>query len=188
MTNMTDAPYFIMAGPAYYLLSLEKVDPTASIYSFLYTWNANDTTNVISFIFDTPGSAVRLFSYVKIEKKNKNKGAKFDLHFQSKRSFDSSITYSEEYGSAIMTFQSVENFLKAHATYKNSPSLKLLECALDVDGQKHFDAVMSVTRREVKNGYILIPKVYLAVNNERITELAGKYIYKLYYTENYCVQ
>lgn len=74
-----------------------------------------------------------------------------------------------------MTFQSAENFLKAHATYKNLANLKLLECALDIDGRKHFDAVMSINKQDQKNGYVLIPKLYLAVNNERITELAGKF-------------
>ncbi|XP_077295548.1 apolipoprotein lipid transfer particle [Arctopsyche grandis] len=148
MTNVGNAPYFIMAGPAHYLLSLEKVDPTAKVYSFLYAWNTNDTTNDIRFSFDTPNSL-------------------------TKRSIDSSVTYSKEFGTAVMTFQSADNFLKAHATYKNLANLKLLECALDIDGQKHFDAVMSINKQDQKNGYVLIPKLYLAVNNDRITELAG---------------
>lgn len=58
MTNLRNAPYFLMSGPAKYILSLEKADPSARIYTFQYNWDKNETTNVIGFSFDTPNSNV----------------------------------------------------------------------------------------------------------------------------------
>lgn len=66
MTALVNAPYFLMSGPAKYILSLEKADPSANIYAFEYKWDKNDTSNIISFSFDTPESQVR-FSYLDSE-------------------------------------------------------------------------------------------------------------------------
>lgn len=52
-----------MAGPAKYLLSLEKVDPSAKVYHILYSWMSNKTANILSFSFDTPGSKVRFLFF-----------------------------------------------------------------------------------------------------------------------------
>lgn len=58
MTNLRNAPYFILSGPAKYIVSLEKADPSAKTYAFQYKWDHNETTNVIDFSFDTPNSKV----------------------------------------------------------------------------------------------------------------------------------
>lgn len=59
MTNLRNAPYFLMSGPAKYIVSLEKADPSAKTYAFQYKWERNDTTDVLGFSFDTPNSKVR---------------------------------------------------------------------------------------------------------------------------------
>lgn len=58
LTSVEDPPYFLFAGPSNYLLSLEKVDPSANIYSFQYNMDSNETATVVGFAFDTPGSKV----------------------------------------------------------------------------------------------------------------------------------
>lgn len=58
MTNLSDAPYFIMSGPAKYIVSLEKADPSAKTYALQYKWDRNDTTDVLEFSYDTPDSKV----------------------------------------------------------------------------------------------------------------------------------
>lgn len=47
-----------MSGPAKYIVSLEKADPSAKIYSFLYKSDSNDSTTEVGFSFDTPNSKV----------------------------------------------------------------------------------------------------------------------------------
>lgn len=88
--------------------------------------------------------------------------------------FNASISSFPGSGAAVLAYQSSNNYLKAQVTYKNQPDHKFMECLLDIDGQKHFDAVLSLSKQEQKNGFILVPRLYVAVNNERITELAGK--------------
>lgn len=97
--------------------------------------------------------------------------------------FNSSISSFIDSGIAEMSFQSADHFLKAHAKYKNFVDNKLLECVLDIDGQKHFDTVFSIIRQNQKNGYIYVPRVHIAVNNERIMELSG--IISFYYYTNF---
>lgn len=58
MTNLRDAPYFLLSGPSKYILSLEKADPSAKTYAMQYTWDKNDTNNMFTFSFDTPNSKV----------------------------------------------------------------------------------------------------------------------------------
>lgn len=48
-----------MSGPAKYILSLEKADPSAKTYAIQYKWDTNETTSVVDFSFNTPNSKVR---------------------------------------------------------------------------------------------------------------------------------
>lgn len=64
MTNLHNAPYFLMSGPAKYILSLEKADPSAKTYAFEYKWDKNETNNNILFSFDTPNSKVCIIKSV----------------------------------------------------------------------------------------------------------------------------
>ncbi|CAH2058175.1 unnamed protein product, partial [Iphiclides podalirius] len=148
MTNINNAPYFIMSGPAKYILSLEKADPSAKTYTFQYKWDRNSTTDVIGFSFDTPNS-------------------------KEKRMIDASLVTSNTSTSASLTLQSARSTLRARALYRNQPHDKSLEAALDVDGRKQFDTVMSLKRHEIKHGHVWLPHAYWVVNNETIAELSG---------------
>ncbi|XP_013138334.1 PREDICTED: uncharacterized protein LOC106103192 [Papilio polytes] len=148
MTNLHNAPYFLMSGPAKYILSLEKADPSAKTYAFQYKWQKNDTTNVIGFSFDTPDS-------------------------KEKRMIDASMVISNTSTSASLSLQSARSTLAAHALCRNLPHDKSLQARLDVDGRKQFDTTMSVTRHDIKHGHVWIPHAYWVVNNETIAELSG---------------
>ncbi|CAH0598289.1 unnamed protein product [Chrysodeixis includens] len=148
MTNLHNAPYFLMSGPAKYILSLEKADPTANTYAFQYKWDKNETNNVISFSFDTPDS-------------------------KEKRMINALLSLSNTSSSALLTLQSEKSTLKAKAMYRNMPYDKSLSASLDVDGRKQFDTVMSLKRHDIKYGYVWIPHAYWVVDNERIAEMSG---------------
>lgn len=148
MTNLRDAPYFLMSGPAKYILSLEKADPTANTYAFQYKWDKNDTTNVVSFSFDTPDS-------------------------KEKRMINAVLAISNTTSSASLALQSEKSTLIAKAMYRNMPYDKSLSASLDVDGRKQFDTVMSLKRHDIKYGYVWIPHAYWVVDNERVAELSG---------------
>ncbi|KAH9633240.1 hypothetical protein HF086_017932, partial [Spodoptera exigua] len=148
MTNLRNAPYFLMSGPAKYILSLEKADPTAKTYAIEYRWDKNATGNVVSFSFDTPDS-------------------------KEKRMINAVLSISNTSSTALLTLQSEKSTLKAKAMYKNKPYDKSLSASLDVDGRKQFDTVMSVKRHDIKYGFVWIPHAYWVVDNERVAELSG---------------
>ncbi|VVC87834.1 unnamed protein product [Leptidea sinapis] len=148
MTNLRNAPYFIMSGPAKYIVSLEKADRSAHTYALLYTWTKNETTNVLGFSYDTPNS-------------------------KEKRMFNALLTMSNTSSTAAVTFQSSESTIKANALYRNQPYDKSVAASLDVDGRKQFDTVMSFKRHDIKYGYVWLPHAYWVLNDERIAELSG---------------
>ncbi|XP_028030625.1 uncharacterized protein LOC114243361 [Bombyx mandarina] len=148
MTNLRDAPYFLMSGPAKYIMSLEKADPSAKTYALEYKWDRNSTNDVISFSFDTPDS-------------------------QEKRMINAALSLSNTSSTAVLSFQSAKSTLKAQALYRNQQYDKSLEASLDVDGRKQFDTKMSVKRYNIKNGYVWIPNAYWVVDNDRVAELSG---------------
>ncbi|XP_072946200.1 uncharacterized protein Apoltp [Epargyreus clarus] len=148
MTNLRDAPYFIMSGPSKYVLSLEKADPTANVYAFQYKWDRNETTDVLGFSFDTPNS-------------------------KEKRMFDAAVSISNTSSTAAITFQSAQSTLKAKAMYRNMKYDKTLKASLDVDGKKQFDTLMSLKRHDIKYGYVWIPLAYWVVNDQKVAELSG---------------
>ncbi|CAH1641791.1 unnamed protein product [Spodoptera littoralis] len=148
MTNLRNAPYFLMSGPAKYILSLEKADPTAKTYAIQYRWDKNATGNVVSFSFDTPDS-------------------------KEKRMINAVLSISNTSSTALLTLQSEKSTLKAKAMYRNKPYDKSLSASLDVDGRKQFDTVMSVKRHDIKYGFVWIPHAYWVVDNERVAELSG---------------
>ncbi|CAK1547731.1 unnamed protein product [Leptosia nina] len=148
MTNLRNAPYFIMSGPAKYIVSLEKADPSAKTYALQYKWDRNDTTDVLEFSYDTPNS-------------------------KEKRMFNAILSISNTSSTAAVTFQSSESIMKAKALYRNQPYDKSVEASLDVDGRKQFDTVMSVKRHDIKYGFVWIPHAYWVVNDQRVAELSG---------------
>lgn len=48
-----------------------------------------------------------------------------------------------------------------------------MDVGLDVNGTKHLDASIGYTRKKSNHGHIYSPRLYLAINGERITELSG---------------
>jgi hypothetical protein len=58
--------------------------------------------------------------------------------------------------------------------YKNTENEKYIQFGLNIDGKKHFDAELGLKIKDVKYGHIYHPKLYLAINNERIAELSGE--------------
>ncbi|XP_073960757.1 apolipophorins-like [Choristoneura fumiferana] len=148
MTNLKNAPYFIMSGPAKYILSLEKADPSANTYSFQYKYDKNETNSLLSFTFNTPDS-------------------------KEKRMFDAVLNLSNTSSTASLSFQSAENTLQAKGVIRNTEDDKSLEASLDIDGIKHFDTVMSLKKQDIKFGYVWLPHAYWVVNDERIAELSG---------------
>ncbi|XP_060807756.1 uncharacterized protein LOC106135284 [Amyelois transitella] len=153
MTNIRNAPYFIMSGPAKYIVSLEKADPSAKTYAFQYHWDRNETANVIGFSFDTPDS-------------------------KEKRMFNAMLTLSNTTSTALLSMQSAKSTLKAKALYRNLAHDKSIEASLDVDGRKQFDTVMSLKRQEISHGFVWLPHAYWVVDNERVAELSGYFKFK----------
>ncbi|XP_053620364.1 uncharacterized protein Apoltp [Plodia interpunctella] len=153
MTNIQNAPYFLMSGPAKYIVSLEKADPSAKTYAFQYQWDRNETANVIGFSFDTPNS-------------------------KEKRMFNAALTLSNTTSTALLSMQSAKSTLKAKALYRNLPHDKSVEASLDVDGRKQFDTVMSLKRQEISHGFVWLPHAYWVVDNERVAELSGYFKFK----------
>ncbi|XP_052751003.1 uncharacterized protein LOC113509342 [Galleria mellonella] len=153
MTNLHNAPYFLMSGPAKYILSLEKADPSAKTYTIQYHWDKNETANIIEFSFDTPNS-------------------------KEKRMFDALLTLSNTTTSAVVTLQSAKSTLKAKALYRNLEQDKSFEASWDVDGRKQFDTVMSLKKQDINHGYVWLPRAYWVVDNERVAELTGYFKFK----------
>ncbi|GBP16854.1 Apolipophorins [Eumeta japonica] len=148
MENLVNAPYFLLSGPSKYLISLDKADPSAKTYSFRYTWDSNNATNIFNFSFNTPDS-------------------------KEKRMFNTILSLSQNTSTALVLFQSDKKTLKAHGNYRNFPYDKSLEVSLDMDGQKHFDANVSLTRHDIKYGYVWIPQFILIVNDTKVAALSG---------------
>lgn len=148
VTRMSNAPYFLLAGPAGFRWYLNKSDPTAKIYLFEYKKTQANNGTVYSMVMDTPGSSLkRLVS------------ANFIL---AKRNI-------------TMLIKSSDGALMARAKYKNTEDETLLELTLDINNQKHFDASFSINREPSPNGFKYLPRVYLGVNNERVVDLQGKF-------------
>jgi hypothetical protein len=57
--------------------------------------------------------------------------------------------------------------------YKNTENEKYIQFGLNIDGKKHFDAELGLKIKDVRYGRIYQPKLYLAINSERIAELTG---------------
>jgi len=58
-------------------------------------------------------------------------------------------------------------------TYKNTENEKYIQVSLYIDGKKHFDAELGLKLKDVRYGHIYQPRLYLAINSERIAEMSG---------------
>jgi hypothetical protein len=57
--------------------------------------------------------------------------------------------------------------------YKNTENEKYIQFGLNIDGKKHFDAELGLKIKDVRYGRIYQPRLYLAINSEKIAELTG---------------
>lgn len=62
-------------------------------------------------------------------------------------------------------------------TYKRTDNETFINVGLDINGTKHLDASVGYSVKKVNYGFTYTPKLYLAINSERIAELSGKYIF-----------
>ncbi|XP_066155546.1 uncharacterized protein Apoltp [Euwallacea fornicatus] len=141
-------PFFILAGPSYFDIYVEKSDPTAKTYLFEYKWTEARDLSVLSLTFDTPGSEV-------------------------KRLIHANVTMEVDGHNLTMLMQSSAGVILARGRIKNTEDQKIFQMTLDINNTKHFDSSISYDRLKKPNGYTYKPRVYLGVNTERVMELQG---------------
>jgi len=139
----------IINGPAKLAASLQKADPTAKKYVLEYKWDTTEkNVTTISLVFDTPDSKLK-----------RELSARLHLDMNSQN--------------LTLLLQSNSSKFQAHGTYKNTENEKYIQASLYIDGKKHFDAELGLILKDVRYGRIYQPKLYLAINSERIAELTG---------------
>ncbi|KAK6645660.1 hypothetical protein RUM43_001940 [Polyplax serrata] len=139
---------FMFNGPAKFAMALYKADPTAKEYALQYNWVQKEETTTISLVYDTP-------------------------HSQQKRELSARLLLNKSSRNLTLLLRAVDNKFEAYGKYKYTPTEKYLDFSLDVNGKKQFIAQVGLRTKEIKYGFIYQPKLYLAVNQERIAELSG---------------
>ncbi|XP_011308401.1 uncharacterized protein Apoltp isoform X2 [Fopius arisanus] len=147
-TEITDASYLLLNGPTLLRTSIIKADPTAESYLFEYKWNASPTESTIKLAFDTPGSKIH-------------------------REASAVLTFDAPTRNVSLLLSSAGNSLVAKGTYKRTDDEAMVDVGLDVNGTKHLQGYMGYTRTKGNYGYTYNPKMYLAINGERVAELQG---------------
>lgn len=145
-----NSPHLMLAGPTMFHISLKKADPTAKIYLLEYRWDKTKNNSIISFVFDTPGSAI-------------------------KRLLTANLTLDTQSQNLTLFLETSSGTTLAKGRYKNTLEEKYFVLGLDINGKKHFDARFSLKRSESKNGFTYDPYFYLGVNDDRVAELTGKF-------------
>lgn len=148
VTQVNNASYFILAGPAGFRLSLQKTDPTATTYLLEYKWVEKSTGSYASITFDTPGSSAR-------------------------RVLSANLTIDSVSRNLTVQFQSTEGTALARGRYKNTEMEKYLQFALDINEETNFDMLVSLEKQEIRNGFMFHPRCYLAIKDDRIADLEG---------------
>lgn len=148
---MENVPYFIMAGPTSFRFFIHKADPTANIYKFEYKW----TPTLITATFDTPGSKLN-------------------------RLFSANLTVGRGMQNLTVILQSSEGMVSLKGKVINRPDARVLQFTVNINDEEHFDAVVSLYRTNLKNGFAYKPTLYLSVNKERIFSFKGEYSWILW--------
>lgn len=148
VTKINNASYFILAGSSGVRLSLQKADPTTKTYLLEYKWEDNNNGSYISLTFDTPGSKV-------------------------KRLLGANLTLDVHSNNLTLLMQSTAGTVEARGKYKNTDHEKYLQLQLEINNKKKFDALVSLQKDDIRNGYLFKPKLYLGVNAERVAQLEG---------------
>ncbi|XP_015122764.1 uncharacterized protein LOC107045138 [Diachasma alloeum] len=147
-TEITDASYFLLNGPTLFRTLIIKADPTAESYLFEYKWNASPTESIIKLAFDTPGSKIH-------------------------REASAVLMFDAPNRNVSLLLSSAGNSLVAKGTYKRTDDEAMIDVGLDVNGTKHLQGYMGYVRKKGNYGYTYSPKMYLAINGERVAELQG---------------
>ncbi|XP_014226324.1 uncharacterized protein LOC106652091 isoform X2 [Trichogramma pretiosum] len=148
VTKDESASYFLLNGPTIFKLSLIKADPTADSYLLEYKWKRTVNESTIRVAFDTPGS-------------------------QTEREISATLSFDALNNNVLLLLKSKGNSLIAQGTYKRTNDETFVDIGLDSNGTKHLGASVGYSRKKAKHGYTYFPKVYLAINNERIVNLSG---------------
>ncbi|XP_031778090.1 uncharacterized protein LOC100118388 isoform X3 [Nasonia vitripennis] len=148
VTKDANASYFLLNGPTLFKLSLIKADPTADSYLLEYRWKRTQNESRIRLAFDTPGS-------------------------QTQREISATVSFDALNNNVTLLLKSKGNSLIAQGTYKRTDDETFIDIGLDSNGTKHLDASVGYSRKRAKYGYAYSPKLFLAINNERIVNLSG---------------
>lgn len=68
------------------------------------------------------------------------------------------------------------SFFRVAGYYKNTPSEKMANFGLDINGKKHIDIRLGFEIKEGKYGKTYYPKTMFAINGKRIVSLSGLYL------------
>ncbi|BES90627.1 Domain of Unknown Function (DUF1081) [Nesidiocoris tenuis] len=148
-TFLLESPMFLFSGPLKFEFFLEKSDPTAKIYIIEYRLDTfANNKSVITLKLETPGSTTR-----------RGLSAVIDLDTQSQN--------------LTLVYQSTLSHVMAQGYYKNTPSEKMANFGLDINGKKHIDIRLGFEIKEGKYGKTYYPKTMFAINGKRIVSLSG---------------
>ncbi|XP_046620371.1 uncharacterized protein LOC124305239 [Neodiprion virginianus] len=148
VTKNPNAAYFVLNGPTLFKVSLMKTDKTIKSYLFEYKWQRSENKSNITMVFDTPGSL-------------------------TKREMSAQISFDANNRNVSVVLRAAGSLLVAKGTYKKTDDQFLIDLGLDVNSTKHLDASIGYTRVLSHHGYNYSPKLYLAINNERVVEVSG---------------
>lgn len=90
-----------------------------------------------------------------------------------KRLLGANLTLADNSKNFTVLFNSDSNTFRARGLYKNNYDSIISNITLDINGNKHLDAHFQWIIRNETHGHIYLPKLYLAVNGDKVAELAG---------------
>ncbi|CAH1394070.1 unnamed protein product [Nezara viridula] len=146
--QLLKSPLFLFSGPLKLGVTLEKSDPTAKLYIVEYKLDNVNNKTVLMFKFDTPGS-------------------------NTKRAMTAMIDLDPQTQNLTLAYKSSLSQVQAEGYYRNTPSEKLINFGLDINGVKHIDIQIGVNITEEKYGNTYHPRLLFAINNKRIVSLSG---------------
>ncbi|GLH12109.1 Apolipophorins, partial [Gryllus bimaculatus] len=133
-SHRADAPGFLLNGPTRFSLAFQKADLTAN--------------NVVSLVFDTPGSA-------------------------QKRELSARLHLDNNTNNLTLLIQSAKVKYEALGRYKNTEGDKHILFELNINDKKHVDMELSLKTEKITNGFKYLPRLYLEINSTGIAELSG---------------
>lgn len=139
----------ILSGPMKFNISLPKSDVTATTYVFDYKWTTRDNLTEVLMQYNTPGSLLEKFLSANLTVDLQNK------HMQ-------------------LTFNSNDTNIVSNGRFKTDAADKHFYLDIITNGKKNLDFGTSLSKKDIKNGKMFIPRMYIAVDNERISELNGE--------------